>query len=118
MHEVFLQRLAAHSLLKEDYNFRTFLEYDGDVCTNNNNNRLLQSHGVVIVIMQLRVRSKNTRERFGSLLKGFSKTVDENILLKKHRDVDSWFENEKKFLTDYHMQLVTIDILLLLLILL
>lgn len=57
-----------------------------------------------IHIKQLRVRTKNTREKFGSFLKGFSKSVDENILLKKHKDVDTWFENEKKFLTDYHTQ--------------
>ena len=31
MHEVFLQRIAAHALLKDDYNFQTFLEYEGDV---------------------------------------------------------------------------------------
>lgn len=31
MHEVFLQRLAAHASLRDDYNFQTFLEYNGDV---------------------------------------------------------------------------------------
>ncbi len=31
MHEVFLQRIAAHMSLKDDYNFQTFLEYEGDV---------------------------------------------------------------------------------------
>ena len=38
----------------------------------------------------------------GSLWKGFSKTFDESMLLKNHKDVDPWFEGEKKFLTDYH----------------
>ena len=31
MHEVFLQRLASNPSFKEDYNFQTFLEYEGDV---------------------------------------------------------------------------------------
>lgn len=31
MHEVFLQRLAAHPKFKNDQNFRIFLEYEGDV---------------------------------------------------------------------------------------
>ena len=55
-------------------------------------------------MLQLRVRSKNTREKFGSFWKGFSKSMDENIILKNHKDVDPWFEQEKKFLTDYHIQ--------------
>lgn len=32
MHEVFLQRLAAHPIFRDDYNFQTFLEYEGEVC--------------------------------------------------------------------------------------
>jgi sorting nexin-5/6/32 len=31
MHEVFLQRLAAHPVLRNDNNFRVFLEYKEDV---------------------------------------------------------------------------------------
>jgi sorting nexin-5/6/32 len=31
MHEVFLQRLAAHPVLRNDTNFRVFLEYKEDV---------------------------------------------------------------------------------------
>jgi sorting nexin-5/6/32 len=31
MHEVFLQRLAAHPTLRNDNNFRVFLEYKEDV---------------------------------------------------------------------------------------
>lgn len=38
----------------------------------------------------------------GSLWKGFSKTFDESMVLKNQKDVDPWFEGEKKFLTDYH----------------
>ena len=32
MHEVFLQRLAAHPALRVDVNFEVFLEFEGDVC--------------------------------------------------------------------------------------
>jgi sorting nexin-5/6/32 len=28
--------------------------------------------------------------------------MDENLILKNHKDVDTWFETEKKFLDDYH----------------
>jgi sorting nexin-5/6/32 len=31
IHEVFLQRLAAHPILRNDNNFRVFLEYKEDV---------------------------------------------------------------------------------------
>lgn len=31
MHEVFLQRLATHPILRNDHNFRVFLEYKEDV---------------------------------------------------------------------------------------
>ena len=35
MHEVFLQRLAAHPVLRNDSNFRIFLEYKDDVSQRN-----------------------------------------------------------------------------------
>ena len=100
MHEIFLLRLAAHPAFKEDYNFQTFLEYEGDVSYHMTITWLID----VVCMLQLRVRSKNTREKFGSFWKGFSKSMDENIILKNHKDVDPWFEQEKKFLTDYHIQ--------------
>ena len=31
VHEVFLQRLASHPILRNDVNFQVFLEYEGDV---------------------------------------------------------------------------------------
>ena len=31
MHEGFLQRIAAHAAMREDYNFRVFLEYGDEV---------------------------------------------------------------------------------------
>ena len=57
---------------------------------------------IVLSAVQLSVRRKNTKERMGSLWKGFSKSFDESMVLKNHKDVDPWFEEEKKFLTDYH----------------
>ena len=51
---------------------------------------------------QLSVRRKNTKEKMGSLWKGFSKSFDESMVLKNQKDVDPWFEEEKKFLTEYH----------------
>ena len=33
MHEVFLQRMAAHPVLRTDVNFKVFLEYDQEVLT-------------------------------------------------------------------------------------
>ncbi len=50
----------------------------------------------------MNVRTKNTREKLGSFFKGFSKSIDESIVLKSHKDVDPWFEGEKKFLDEYH----------------
>jgi hypothetical protein len=41
MHEVFLQRLAAHPILRNDNNFRVFLEYKEDVMTLNTCSNLL-----------------------------------------------------------------------------
>lgn len=79
MHEVFLARLAAHPAFKTDTNFRIFLEYTKD----------------------LNVRSKNTKERFGGLVKSISKGADE-LRLGSTKETDEFFENQKKFLTDYH----------------
>ena len=80
MHEIFLQRLAAHPTLRDEYHLQTFLEFDGD----------------------LRVRSMNAKEALGNLFKSMSKSVDVNILLKNHKEVDSWFEDEKQFLIEYN----------------
>ncbi|XP_077993820.1 sorting nexin-6-like isoform X2 [Glandiceps talaboti] len=79
MHEVFLQRLAAHPVLRTDHNFRVFLEYD----------------------QELSVRGKNKKERLGGMFKTFTKSVDE-VLLSGQKDVDAFFEQEKTFLLDYH----------------
>jgi len=82
MHEVFLQRLAAHPLLRNDVNFKVFLEYDKD----------------------LSVRGKNKKEKFGSFLKTVSQSADE-IVLSNHKDVDEYFEHEKTFLVEYYTRI-------------
>ncbi|XP_065832690.1 sorting nexin-6-like isoform X2 [Oscarella lobularis] len=79
MHEVFLSRLAAHPKLRKDENFRVFLEYE----------------------KELNVRGKNKKERFGSLWKDLTKSVDE-ALISGHKDSDEFFEHEKSFLIEYH----------------
>jgi len=57
---------------------------------------------VLFSLLQLCVRAKNTKERLGSLWKGFSKSFDAGVVLKSHKDVDPWFEAEKTFLDEYH----------------
>ncbi|XP_033110859.1 sorting nexin-6-like isoform X2 [Anneissia japonica] len=79
MHEVFLQRLAAHPTLRSDQNFKVFLEYDQD----------------------LNVRGRNKKERFDSLYKSLTKSVSE-VFLSGQKDVDCFFEHEKSFLVEYH----------------
>jgi sorting nexin-5/6/32 len=82
MHEVFLSRLAAHPAFKHDSNFRIFLEYSKD----------------------LNVRSKNTKEKFGGLVKSISKNADE-LRLGNQKDTDEFFESQKKFLTEYNAKI-------------
>ncbi|CAL1530690.1 unnamed protein product [Lymnaea stagnalis] len=79
MHEVFLQRLASHPVLRNDVNFEVFLEYAGDMS----------------------VRGKNKKERLGGFFKSITKTADE-VLISGQKDVDEFFESEKVFLIEYH----------------
>lgn len=82
MHEVFLQRLAAHPVLRKDHNFYVFLEYDQD----------------------LSVRGKNRKEIFGGFLKNIVKSADEVLItgLSGIKEVDEFFEHERTFLVEYH----------------
>ncbi|KAL3874342.1 hypothetical protein ACJMK2_037370 [Sinanodonta woodiana] len=82
MHEVFLQRIAAHPTLRHDMNFEVFLEYEQD----------------------LSVRGKNKKEKLGGFFKSLTKTADE-VLLSGHKDIDSFFEDEKHFLVEYHAKI-------------
>jgi len=82
MHEVFLQRLAAHPLLRNDVNFEVFLEFSGD----------------------LSVRGKNKKEKLGGFFKSITKSADE-VLISGQKDVDEFFESERVFLTEYHTKI-------------
>lgn len=79
MHEVFLCRLAAHPVFRSDTNFRVFLEYESD----------------------LSVRSRNKKEKLGSVWKRFTQSADE-VLLSGQKDVDDFFEHEKNYAVEYH----------------
>ncbi|CAI9724039.1 sorting nexin-6-like isoform X1 [Octopus vulgaris] len=82
MHEVFLQRLAAHPTLRGDVNFQVFLEYSQD----------------------LSVRGKNKKEKLGGFFKSITKSADE-VLLSNQKDVDDFFEQQKTFLVEYHVKI-------------
>ena len=77
-HEVFLQRIATHPVLKGDRNFHVFLEYEQD----------------------LNVRSKNTKERLAGIFSSFQKSGDELLLSNTQKDVDDFFETEKHYLIE------------------
>jgi sorting nexin-5/6/32 len=79
MHEVFLCRLAAHPVFRNDNNFKVFLEYENE----------------------LSVRGRNKKEVVGSFFKRFSQSADE-ILLSGQKDVDDFFEREKNYIVEYH----------------
>ncbi|XP_076971798.1 sorting nexin-32 isoform X2 [Tamandua tetradactyla] len=82
MHEVFLQRLAAHPTLRQDHNFFVFLEYDQD----------------------LSVRGKNRKELLGGFLRNIVKSADEALItgMSGLKEVDDFFEQERTFLLEYH----------------
>ncbi|CAM5126307.1 unnamed protein product [Eretmochelys imbricata] len=82
MHEVFLQRLAAHPVLRRDHNFYVFLEYDQD----------------------LSVRGKNRKELLGGFFRNIVKSADEALItgVSGLKEVDEFFEHERTFLLEYH----------------
>ncbi|XP_045160858.1 sorting nexin-6-like [Mercenaria mercenaria] len=82
MHEVFLQRIAAHPALRGDMNFEVFLSFD----------------------QELSVRGKNKKEKIGGFFKTITKSADE-VLLSGQKDVDEFFESEKTFLIAYHTKI-------------
>ncbi|KAK9511067.1 hypothetical protein O3M35_005707 [Rhynocoris fuscipes] len=83
MHEVFLCRLAAHPVFRNDHNFRVFLEYEQD----------------------LAVRSKNKMEMIEGAMKSLYKSTDELLLSATVKDVNEFFEQQKNFLIEYHNHL-------------
>ncbi|XP_054719334.1 sorting nexin-6-like [Uloborus diversus] len=80
MHEVFLQRLAAHPMFRSDNNLKIFLEYEQD----------------------LNVRGKNKKEILADLFSNIGKTADDLLLSSTQKDVDEFFEHERTFLIDYY----------------
>nr|XP_055170559.1 sorting nexin-32 isoform X5 [Nyctereutes procyonoides] len=85
MHEVFLQRLAAHPTLRRDHNFFVFLEYGQD----------------------LSVRGKNRKELLGGFLRNIVKSADEALITRMSglKEVDDFFEHERTFLLEYHTRI-------------
>ncbi|XP_039696796.1 sorting nexin-32 isoform X3 [Pteropus medius] len=85
MHEVFLQRLAAHPTLRQDHNFFVFLEYSQD----------------------LSVRGKNRKELLGGFLRNIVKSADEAVItgMSGLKEVDDFFEHERTFLLEYHTRI-------------
>jgi sorting nexin-5/6/32 len=78
MHEVFLQRLASHPILRLDVNFKVFLEYEPE----------------------LSVRGKNSKEKLSGFFKSVTQSVDE-VLLSNQKDKDDFFEHQRTFLVEY-----------------
>ncbi|XP_077290034.1 sorting nexin 6 isoform X1 [Arctopsyche grandis] len=83
MHEVFLTRLAAHPVFRNDSHLRVFLEYDQDLCA----------------------KPKRKLDILGGLVKSFGNTTDEIYLSATVRDVNDFFEQEMTFLSEYHNNL-------------
>lgn len=83
MHEVFLTRLASHSIFREDEHLRVFLEFDQDLCA----------------------RPRGKLQQLGGLVKSLGSTTDQYYLNATVRDVNDFFEQQMNSLTEYHGQL-------------
>lgn len=79
MHEIFLQRLAAHPQFRTDNNFRIFLQYEND----------------------LSVRGKNKREKLADVFISWSIKADDIKLSNTQKDIDDFFEKERLFVNEY-----------------
>lgn len=83
MHEVFLQRLAAHPMFRRDAHLRVFLEYEQDLCA----------------------KPRRKMDLLGGLVKSLNHTTDELYLGATMRDVNDFFEQETAFLNEYYAHL-------------
>lgn len=83
MHEVFLTRLAAHSVFRSNEHLKVFIEFDQD----------------------LAAKPRKKLDLFGGFVRSFGKTTDEIYLGATVRDVNDFFENELQFLTEYNSHL-------------
>ncbi|GAB1302051.1 Sorting nexin-32 [Apodemus speciosus] len=97
MHEVFLQRLAAHPTLRRDHNFSVFLAYSQDVSWLN----------MVGSESRLSVREKNRKEVLGGFLRSIVRSADEALItgVSGLKEVDDFFEHERTFLVEYHTRI-------------
>lgn len=83
MHEVFLTRLASHSVFRDDKHLQVFLEFDQDLCA----------------------RPKGRLEQLGGLVKSLGSTTDQYYLGATVRDVNDFFEQQMSSLNEYHSHL-------------
>lgn len=83
MHEVFLTRLAFHSVFRVDQHLKVFLEYDQDLCA----------------------KPRKKIDLFGGLVRSLGKTTDEIYLGATVRDVNDFFESEYNALTELNANL-------------
>lgn len=83
MHEVFLTRLASHSVFREDHHLHVFLEFDQDLCA----------------------RPRGRFQQLGGFVKSIGSTTDQYYLNATVRDVNDFFEQQMNSLTEYHGQL-------------
>ncbi|XP_064076034.1 sorting nexin-32 isoform X1 [Vanessa tameamea] len=83
MHEVFLQRLAAHPVFRSDAHLRVFLEYEQDLCA----------------------KPRGKMDLIGGLVRSMTTTTDEIYLGATVRDVNDFFEQETAFLQEYYSHL-------------
>ncbi|GLV31610.1 Sorting nexin 6 [Carabus blaptoides fortunei] len=83
MHEVFLTRLASHSVFREDKHLQVFLEFDQDLCA----------------------RPRGRFEQLGGLVRSLGSTTDQYYLGATVRDVNDFFEQQMNSLNEYHSHL-------------
>lgn len=83
MHEVFLTRLASHSVFREDPHLNVFLEFDQDLCA----------------------RPKGRLQQLGGYVKSLGSTTDQYYLGATVRDVNDFFEQQLNSITEYHTNL-------------
>ncbi|CAG9138387.1 unnamed protein product [Plutella xylostella] len=79
MHEVFLQRLAAHPVFRNDAHLRVFLQYEQELCA----------------------KPRGKMDLIGGLMRSMTTTTDEIYLGATVRDVNDFFEQETSFLQEY-----------------
>ncbi|KAF5308646.1 hypothetical protein FQR65_LT06107 [Abscondita terminalis] len=83
MHEVFLTRLAGHSVFRDDNHLHVFLEFDQDLCA----------------------RPKGRLQQLGGIVKSLGSTTDQYYLGATVRDVNDFFEQQMSTISEYHSHL-------------